>query len=801
MKRLKIIGIGILILLVCCAGGGYVYLSQTAPQYEGTLQIAGLHDSVEVVFDTYGVPHIYGSNEEDVYFALGYVHAQDRLFQMEIVRRVAQGKLSEILGPDLIDADILFRTLSLHENSIESAKAFLSSREKPFQKAALAYLDGVNQYIEHGDTPIEFNILGIEKEPFTPENIFDITGYMAFGFAEGLREEPIVNKIHSLYGMDYLMDLDLNLEHQQTRIPWLPRDTAASSPSLAARVNKVMEKFPLGPLIGSNAWVISEERSASGKVLFANDPHIGYSQPAVWYEAHLEAPGFSFYGNFLAGFPFAPIGHTRRHAIGLTMLENDDIQFYRERQNPQNPDQIWRADHWEDLKIREEIIHVKGENDTTIRVRSSLHGPVINDAYPLIEAEETEPVALAWVFHKQPSGVLEASYGLAHGNSMEEIRKEVAKIHAPGLNVMYGDIEGNIAWYTTGLLAKYPDHVNTKLILDGASGEDEPLKYFTFDEHPQVENPPSGYVYSANNQPDPIDGYLLPGYYTPHFRATRIMSLIDAKPVWSAEEVREMVKDDTGPYPRVLAEILPLVKMDQQTSPQAARAMELMNSWTGSHQLEDIGPTLYYKFINRILYYLLADELGDEDYLAFATTHLMKRSIPFLMANPDSPWWDNKTTEEKETREQIVNKAFGEALAQLSEMLGDDISQWRWSRIHTLEHEHLIGRVEPMDKVFNVGPFPIAGGQEVINNTGFRNRPDGQFEVYMGPSRRAVIDFGDLSHAQTILPTGQSGNPMSPHYSDQAEMYARGEYRTMWLEEGDVRANQKHQLWLVPKQE
>lgn len=801
MKMLRYSLFAILAIVLVCIAGGYLFVSSTSPEYDGAFATSTITDPVDIFYDDFGVPHIYGQNEADVYFALGYVHAKDRLFQMELIRRVAEGRLAETFGPDLIKADLLFRTLGIHQHSAIAAKKFHSEPAQPWKEAATAYLNGVNAFVETGETPLEYTILGLEKQPFTIEFLYDVSGYMAFGFAEGLKEEPLVNKILQLYGEDYLRDLDLNLQGNQAKIPWHFGDSSAQTPSLAASIDEVLNLLPIGTFIGSNAWVLSPQKSASGKVIFANDPHIGYGQPAVWYEAHIETPDFMLYGNHLAGFPFAPIGHTRSHAIGLTMFENDDTHLYREKVNPENDNQVWVNDHWENLTIREEVIHVKGKEDTTIQVKISRHGPIVNQLYAPIAEVDSMPVSLWWSYLQTEPRVLEGAYGFAHAHSMEELKESVAIVHAPGLNVMYGDTAGNIAWWTTGHLVKYADHVNTKRVLDGASGEDEPMEVLPFALHPQSENPPTGYVYSANNQPEAVDGFLIPGYYVPEIRARRITNLLDHQSVWSAEEVRDMANDDTTPtYPEILKTILPLIDKEKHASAIAQQSIEIMQKWTGSHGLEDIGPTLFYKLTNRMMYLAMVDELGEKDYTAISTTHLIKRSLPYFLANDSSLWWDNMLTQDlKESRAEICNQAFSEALTELEEMLGNEVSEWKWAKIHTVEHEHPLGKQPPLDKLFNVGPFPIAGGQEVINNTGFSNSPSGMYKAKMGPSRRAVIDFADLEHAQTILPTGQSGNPMSPHYSDQAEMYVRGEYRTMLINRKEIEEKQKYHFRMTGK--
>ncbi|MEO6167434.1 MAG: penicillin acylase family protein, partial [Chitinophagales bacterium] len=329
MKALKWILITVFGVILIVTLIGYFYLQSTKPVYKGEQTVKGLKEQVRVLYDDFGIPHIYAANEPDAFFALGYVHAQDRLFQMELLRRVGSGRLSEIFGKEMIEVDRLFRTLGTEDAAKKSAAAFLSSDTAAYQKNALAYLAGINQYIEKGKTPVEFQLLGIEKQKFTPEDIYRIVGYMSFNFAEALRSDPIFQKIKDQLGTAYLKDIAKEYQSGSFKIPIHEQDTAITNISKAITI--IFNQLPVAPWIGSNGWVLASSRSASGKVLFANDTHIGYSQPSVWYEAHLEAPRYSFYGNFLAGVPFAVIGHSKFASWGLTMFENDDMDIFREK--------------------------------------------------------------------------------------------------------------------------------------------------------------------------------------------------------------------------------------------------------------------------------------------------------------------------------------------------------------------------------------------------------------------------------------------------------------------------------------
>jgi len=575
--------LALLIIIPAALLGGLMYLYSLQPQYSGRLTLAGLLEEVEVIFDAYGIPHIYGQNEEDVYFALGYVQAQERLFQMEMMRRVAAGRLAEVLGQKLVKTDKFFRTLGLSESAEMNAALFLKDKNSPDKKAALAYLAGVNQYVEQGDTPLEFRILGIPKEKFTPRDIYLNGALMAFGFAAGFQMDPLVTKAYHKLGWDYLKDWVLGWPPGAEKIPVYPSNYSATAETLAASIHEMMTDLPVSAWIGSNGWVVSGKKTKSGKVIFANDTHMAYSQPSVWYEAHLECPGFSFYGNHAAGVPFALIGHNRFAAWGLTMFENDDVDFYKERLNPENPNQVWFIDHWEDLKIRLETIKVKGGKNVTFKVRSSRHGPILNEVDDMVAQTGSDPVAVWWAFNKFPTQTIQAFYDLAHSRSIEDARQAASKIDGVGLNVMYGDRDGNVAWWASAKLIKRPDHVNSKLFLDGAGGRDEPLGWYDFSQNPQSENPPAGFVYSANNQPDTLSGKLYPGYYVPEDRARRIVQYLDSETTWSVEKTEKMNTDCISTvFTEVTAEILNTLKADgilQSTSNHKSGAHNIFHAF------------------------------------------------------------------------------------------------------------------------------------------------------------------------------------------------------------------------------
>lgn len=786
MKILKRTVIVLLVLLVVAVAGGYLYIKSTAPMYEGSVTLQGLKGNVEVYFDNYGVPHIYAGSLEDAYYALGFVHAQDRLFQMELVRRAGAGRLSEVLGKELVKTDKLFRTLGINQFAEEHAKKFLSTDTADYQRAALSYQKGVNEYVRTGMTPLEFTLIGIPKTEFVPADIYRVIALMAFGFAEGVRTDPMLEKIRTELGEAYLKDLAVGTPSTAVRIQNFDGATPKSANDrLITAVGEALEKLPVPLWLGSNGWVIEGDRSASGEPILENDTHMGYSQPAVWYEAHMEYPGHRFYGHHAAGVPFGFLGNNMFCGIGLTMFENDDTDFFREEVNPENPNQVRFRGQWEDLAVREEIIKIKGEDDLHFTVKSSKHGPLFNGLNELADSTAA-PVSLWWELQHQTNYALQSVYALNHASSFVQVEQAVSLLSAPGLNVMYADTEGTIAWWAAARLPIRPAHVNSKLFLDGASGNDEYLGYHDFSKNPHAVNPPWGFVYSANNQPEAMDGILYPGYYYPRSRSGRIVELLKEDKMWTVAEVSQMNLDVTSSMHTDIAKTLAGV-LSASGDARFTEIAQALTEWNGSMNPSDVAPSIYFNLLAQTMYLAMIDELGWPAYDAFNDHAISRNTWEFFVANDNSPWWDNvKTPDKKETRTDIIVRAAERSIALLQKNAGPSLADWKWEKVHLLKHPHALGAVKLLDGYFSVGPFGAPGGSEVINNMHFPLDTTGFFYAKGGPALRKVTDFGDIENGVTVSPTGQSGNVMSSHYKDQAEMYVKGESRKMMMNREEI---------------
>ena len=776
---LKIIKIVFLVCVLVFVAA-WLYSRTLYPTYEGELSLENLSENVTVHFDENGVPHINAETQKDAYTALGYVHAQDRLWQMELIRRIAPGRLSEIFGDKLVETDVFFAGLGLVEDANESiAKIDINSEA---YKLTIAYLDGVNQFVEEGATPIEYNLIGLKKTKFTVNDVYNVFGYMSFSFAIAQKTDPLLQEIKEKLGDNYLAELEIPV-YSNTALLKSEKNPIVKA-SFAKAMTAMYEQLPISPFIGSNSWVIAADKTKNGKVIFANDPHIGFSQPSVWYQSHIKTPDYEMYGYSLALTPFPLLGHNRDYAYGLTMFENDDVDFYIEKNNPENLNEYETPTGFSTYKTVQKTIKIKDAPDTTFTVKISRHGPIMNNLLKQIDDER--PIAMQWIYKKTDNQIIDVGYQISHAKSLHDFKEGAKLLHAPGLNMMYGDAKDNIAWIASGKLYKYRDSINTKLYLDGASGKDEILSYVDFEDNPQSINPASNYVYSSNNQPDTIAGVLYPGYYLPEDRGQRIEQLLEVKNDWTQEDVQQMIFDVTSPVvPQVIANLVASIKTENFTKNEQ-EALQNLKDWNGEYKKEDTAPTIYNRFLYEFLEGTFKDELG-ESFPMFMQTPLMKKMIAVQAKKAVSVWFDDVTTEPKETKSDIVQRSFINAISFLENQLGDTVSLWSWSKVISVEHGHaLAAGGETLRKIFNVGPFSMDGGNEVINNQLFTLNETGIYKVKAGPSTRRVIDFSNIENSVSILPTGQSGNIFSKHYKDQAQKYVNGEFVKTMLNKDEI---------------
>ncbi len=794
-KTLKIISI----ILILIAIAVFFMLQSYKPQYSGEIKLKGLKKEVTVYHDKYGIPHIYAENKDDLYFALGYLHAQERLFQMEMLRRITSGRLSEIIGTKTIETDKYFRTLQINKASELSIKKYFSDKSKPYVKDANNYLRGINDFLMNGKTPIEYQLMGIKKEKFKIVDLFNIAGFMAFSFAEAFKIDPMISKIQNELGNKYLEDIVSSYVPGTERVPLSNNqeiDYSALS-KITKTTSELIDNLPVPFFEGSNSWILSQKKTESGGVIFANDTHIGYSQPSVWYEAHLECPNFNLYGNFIAGIPFSLLGHNRNLAWGLTMFENDDVDFYYEELNPNDSTQYKSNNTWKNFKLITETIKVKDSSDVTITVRKTERGSIIND---YIKDAGDKPISVFWTFTHIPIETVLAFYELNNSNNIEDVKNAASKISSPGLNIMYGDKLGNIAYWAAGKITKFKDSIfQSDRIQEHEKGD---ISFYNFKNNPKSVNPSSGFVYSSNNQPDSVNGILYPGYYPSEDRAVRVLEFLKNENKWNVEKTKKMQTDvKSAVMPKTVKEILTNIDISiLEKTKNHKKAYDILLKWDGEHQKESKGPVIYNRLLRKILELTMIDELGEEDFDFMTYGHTPERSIPVLLSNNNSVWWNNIKTEKKETRKDIFTAAFDSTIVALNKELGNNTDEWKWENVHTVEYQHFIAKsVKPLRKIFNVGPFNVWGAKQVINQIAYKISKDGKYKSTSGPAMRTIIDFSDVENkSYSIIPTGQSGIFMSKHYSDQAEMYNKGEYRKQMMNKDEI-IKESVKLVLKPK--
>ena len=494
--------------------------------------------------------------------------------------------------------------------------------------------------------------------------------------------------------------------------------------------------------------------------------------------------------------PMALLGHNTQFGWSVTMFQNDDLDLIAEKANPKNPNQVYFQGMWAEMENREETILVKGAKPVKLTLRLSPHGPIITDAYP--ESLGTTPVAMWWAFLETENPIFDAFYELNRANTLEKARTAASKIHAPGLNVVWANTAGDIAWWAAAKLPIRPEGVNPSFILDGSTAEADKPGFYRFSDNPQEENPARGYIISANHQPKPKSGVPVPGYYNLPDRAQRLDEFLrDENTKWDLKNSQQMQLDIQTNYARrVLQPLIPVLNAIV-TDPMERSLLDSLSKWDGNHSINNIPPTLFNQMLYELARSALADEMGDVQFKNLLDTRALDAALPRLAEDENSPWWDNRDTPEVETRADIMKAVWHDTITHLQNSLGKSPTEWAWGNAHTLTHAHLLAAQKPLDMLLNVGPFPAPGGREIPNNLSYRIGP-APWAVSYGPSTRRLIDFADPMHSLGINPVGQSGVPFNRHYQDQAQTYIEGGYLPQHMSAADIKENTRSTLVLKP---
>ena len=660
---------------------------------------------------------------------------------------------------------------------------------------AQAYLDGVNAFIDNGPTPIEFYLTGVQKEHYELLDVYNIISYMSFSFNKGYRD---VNNSNLVQLLDTTYTNPLFKRFDTYRVPLYPDGVVQSSAQITAKIDEIISDLPVPVFHGSNAFVLSGAKTIHGKVILENDPHIAHAQPAVWYESHVVTPEDERYGFYLVGVPFSIHNHNRVSGYGLTMLSNDETNFFYEKVHPTDTSLYLVDSTWHKFQYHEKVIKVKDADPVTFKYKSTEHGPIMNANYGgQTEIASEVPVSMDWLYTKVDNKLLHVLYGTSTNKDLKEFSEAASMIHAPGLNLIYGDSLGNIAWFACAKLWKKKPETDTRFILDGSVRHPDLETYYDFVDNPRSINPPDGYIYSANTEPEtdslqPIEGY----YAYAENRGGRLLEIIKEKEDnWESADLQTVPLDlKLRVYDKLLPYLLEVLDK-KSLGPYSLRAINILKKWDGTYTRESVAALIFDEWLRLIHQKAFKDELGSEErYLQFyEQLDLFK-----IIYNVDSPWWDDVTTEEVESCAQIVALALEDVITSLSKMQGVELSEWQWGNRHYLEHKHALGSVKWLKPIFNVGPFPSEGTDGTLNNQPYKMDADKRLSVKSIPSTRRIIDFGDIENSKAIIPTGQSGNIFSQFYDDQAEMYNNGEYRKMLLNKEEIKTSTDLELILSP---
>ncbi|MGD2272348.1 MAG: penicillin acylase family protein, partial [Desulfobacterales bacterium] len=759
LKWVSAILLGVILVVL----GAYGYLRATLPDYDGEITIAGLKDKVEVIRDTYGMPHIYAQTDDDAYFALGYCMAQDRLFHMDVVRRVVRGRLSEIFGKELIPTDKLFRTISAGK-SIED---IVSKYPSESVAALKAYARGVNYFIENSKRPlpIEYTILGIEPEPWHYSDGVATYYYMAWdlntAFSIEMLYASVIDKVGEKMAQEIFPDY---AEGYPTIIP-----DGRSALNFLKTLNLARKVLGAEGGGASNNWVISGKMSATGMPILANDPHLDHGVPGIWYEAHLVTPSMNVSGTILPGVPYIIIGANEHVAWGFTNVMSDDADFYIEKINPANPDQYEFMGRWEDMTIKQEVIKVKGAEDLKFKVRLTRHGPIIDDVNNYA-GPDAAALTMRWTAYEKLEAI-KAFYLLNIAENIDDIEQAVEFFKCPAQNWVYADNNGNIGfWAAAGIPIR--DGFSGAYPVPGWDGKHEWKGYVPTIEQPHLRNPARGWIATANNKHAGDDyPYPISHYYAMPDRFVRIQEMIAAKDKFDAKDFERMQADV---YMVLAKEWVPLMLKSlshEELSEIERKALATLNNWDFVARAESVAASVFHATINEMVKNTFKKRLGEELYQQYLKNpYMVFNAMRNLIARDQPAWFDDPDTAEIEGIDEIIGKSFKDAVIYLEDHMGGKVEDWKWGKLHTLTFYHPFGKSSSfMGYFMNIGPFPVGGSIATVNPQPYRL--ENPWGGYHGASLRYIIDFSNMKNSRRVIPTGISGNFMSPHYDDQVELW------------------------------
>ena len=801
------------------AGGAYFMLMRRPiPKVTGELSLQGLHEPVEIITDRYGVPHIYAQNEDDLFFAQGYVHAFERLWQMELNRRISSGRLSEIFGDLALETDKFTRRLGMHRAAHDAAKQLPEHSKRILD----AYAQGVNAYIERNQNklPLEFTILRFKPEPWRIEDSIQWSKMMGWNLGGNWETEVIRARIVAKLGAERAAKLEAGYDPNHPLIIPPGVEYQGINLGMLEQYEQLKQLSGFGMLGASNNWVVDGTMTTTGMPILCNDPHLGQAAPSVWYECHLVAGDIDVIGVSFPGTPGIVIGHNQFIAWGVTNAISDVQDLYIEKFNPNNPYQYEYMGKWEDARVEQEDIKVRGSKDPVIEeVRITRHGPILTSMPHPLQDQKTGkngnapdeivelPIALRWTGLENHS-IISAAQKLNLATNWEEFRDALRDWDQPPQNVVYADIQGNIGYVMAGAI---PVRAQGHALLPspGWTGEYEWTGYIPFDELPQTFNPEQHYIVTANNRVvDDAYPYYITYEWLNGYRAQRIRDLLISKGKLALSTMATIQSDQ---YSLPASQIVPhIVKLKAETELERA-VLALLRNWNFILAPDSTGAAIYSLVLFKLERIVFNAMLGDEEtlmhsYLGVGTTILAlqngyaSRSKPLLIRllnERDDRWFANSVIPNgPRSWDDALSSAFKAAIEDLHEKFGSDISKWKYGKIHKMTYSHPLGTIKLLDKIFNRGPYPVGGDNDTVNmGASLPNQPE---IVVTVPSYRQILNLADLKASLSGHSPGQSGHPASKHYADFIKPWLKVEHHPQLFERSAIEENAEGILHMIP---
>ena len=794
MKILKISLVTLAVLLAVVLLAGVIIVpalrKSGLPELNGEKSIAGLTAEARVIRDERGVPHIYASNEHDLYFLTGYVTAQERLWQMDMVRHATQGRLSELFKRDMFNTDYFLRALGMSDKS----RVVLEKEDPAILATLQAYTDGVNAWIAGcgNKLPPEFKVLGYKPEQWTMIDITNIIGFIGWDLASSNLSDEINNyKLGRKLGPEKASELDANWNLvDEVVFPKFKIDNRLIDSAMEAIGSmKKLEELGIVTLSGSNNWAVSGSRSETGKPILSNDMHLGFNVPGFWMQVHQVIPGkLNVTGVIFPGEPFIVAGHNDRIAWGMTNLSVDDIDLFVETVDSTGNNYLYNGE-WLPFRVAEQVLKMNDDSSQMRTIKYTHHGPVISGMQGIDDAVLT----MCWSGFDY-SDEIRAVYLLNRAGNWDEFRAALSNFRSISQNFAYADVDGNIGLNTGGGI---PVRKGTGLLpRRGDTGEYEWKGYVPFELLPSSYNPEEGFVSSANQRTVGKDyPFFISGEFSMPYRILRIREMAAEKQVLGIDDFKRMITDNHSAYAKMLTPVI-LKGAEALTAPGKTESavIEELKGWDYAMDASLMAPTLFEFIRMEMARQLLGDELDELYGAPLGRQHDFY--IYTLMKEGPDEWVDNVDTPEKETMDMITARSISAAVDTLTARYGEFGENWQWGKIHTFTLEHPMGGVKILDRLLqlNSKTYGVGGSYHTVEPYAYKDN----FRTNHGASERHIFNTADWDRSLTVIPTGTSGIPGSPFYLSQTDTYVNNGFYSDPFSDSAVEAAKKYEMIFKP---